>query len=175
MLLPIELVTWRAYGSIRDRSPSLVLIVYRYSVPGPTPGTCADQVPEEPSPSGFSRVRSPAQSSKPPVTKTASAWGSQTRKLVPSAVRMAPIPAAFDGAVMVMPSTIAARPIWWGVAETLLQERCISRSRAGTVAPSDRVRGVPRDDNARTPSSVADSPHRLDRDGRDRDPVRRGD
>jgi hypothetical protein len=130
------------------------------------------EVPEEPSPSGLSRVRSPAQSSKEPVTKTASAWGAQTRKLVPSSVRMAPIPAAFDGAVVVMPSTIAARQIWWGVAETLLWEGCISRSRAGTVAPSDRVRGVPRDDNARTPSPVADSPHRLDRDGGDRGPVR---
>src|SRR6476620_2614375 len=111
MLLPTELVTWRAYGSIRDRSPSLVRIVYRYSVPGPTPGTCADQVPVVPSPSGLSWVRSPAQPSNVPVTKTASACGAHTRKLVPSSVKMAPIPAAFDGAVMVIRPTIAARPI----------------------------------------------------------------
>src|SRR5258705_2836703 len=108
MLLPIEFVTWRAYGSIRDRSPCAVRIVNRYSVPGPTPGTWADQVPVVPSPSGLSWVRSPAQSSNVPVTKTASACGAQTRNVVPSSSKIAPMPGAFDGAMRVMHPTIAA-------------------------------------------------------------------
>src|SRR5215203_3526087 len=109
MLLPIELVTWRAYGSIRERSTSFVRIVNRYSVPGPTPGTHADHVPVVPSPSRARGVWSPAQSSKVPVTKTASAWGAQTRKDVPSLPGMAPMPGAVDGAVVATFATIAAR------------------------------------------------------------------
>ena len=97
MLLPTEFVTWRAYGSIRDRSPSGVRIVNRYSVPGPTPATSADHVPLVPSPSRFERVASPAQSSKVPVTKTASACGAQTRNVVPASCGMAPIPGRDDG------------------------------------------------------------------------------
>ena len=77
-----------------------VRIVKRYSAPGPTPGTSADHVPLEPSPSGPSAVRSPAQSSKVPVTKTASAWGAQTRNVVPSPYGIAPMPARGDGALL---------------------------------------------------------------------------
>ena len=101
MPLPTEFVTSRAYGSMRDRSPSAVRIVKRYSAPGSTPATSADHVPLVPSPSRASAVRSPAQSSNVPVTKTACACGAQTRNDVPAPWGTAPIPGRGDGLVFV--------------------------------------------------------------------------
>ena len=102
MPLPTELVTWRAYGSIArqvavggpDREAVLGSRARR-------PATSADQVPLVPSPSRASAVRSPAQSSNVPVTKTASACGAQTRNEVPPEWGIAPIQGRVDGAVVV--------------------------------------------------------------------------
>jgi hypothetical protein len=54
---------------------------------------------------------------------------------------MAPIPAAFDGAVAVMPATIAVRPIWWRIAETLSRYayRISALNVVGEGAPSVEV------------------------------------
>ena len=119
MPLPTEFVTWRAYGSIRDRSPSAVRIVKRYSSPGADARDVGGPRARRPSPSRLERV----PVARPVVERAGDedgvGVGAQTRNVVPPRWGMAPIPAAFDGAVMVMPPTIAAPPIWWGVAETL--------------------------------------------------------
>src|SRR5215203_3597580 len=82
---------------MRERSPSGVRIVNLYSSPAPTPLMSADHEPDVPSPSRASAVPSMAQSSNVPVTNTASAWGAQTRNVVPSLYGMAPIPGRFEG------------------------------------------------------------------------------
>src|SRR4051794_36706067 len=84
-------------------------MVNLYSAPGSTPSTSADHVPRHTSPgppSLASGVASLAQPSKVPVTKTAVAWGAQTRNVVPrgrlSGYGIAPIPgrAEVDGALI---------------------------------------------------------------------------
>src|SRR4051794_32434314 len=95
--LPTELVTWRAYGSMRERSPSGVRIVSLYSAPASTPSTSADQLPPDPSPSRPRAVAVIAHSSNVPVTNTASACGAQTRNIVPPSYGTAPIPGRGEG------------------------------------------------------------------------------